>query len=420
LAALLQAPSRKSPHVLLISYLFLPSSVSGVRRTAAFRDGLEALGIRTTVLTSTVSGQSPDDKSRSVVRASDLRAAPSLQGVVGTDRGRRWWSRLIVPDTTVLSWAPVAAKTAASILRHDRPDVVFTSSPPESVHVIGLVLSAFGVPWVADLRDGWTFESPTLRPYLTGLDGALERLVISRAAAVTAATAPLADYLRTRYGSRRFVHLPNGFDPALVAAASDERAQLDTKRFSLVYTGTGGNNAKDARPFLRALQIALAEQPALAGQLEVVFVGTFTDAELEAMNVESLRGVVRTLEHVPYLRALGLQQAADGLLLITPVQKSHVATAKIYEYLAARKPILGLADRNAAAALLTGAGPHELAAPEDDGQILAALRRYLDRWLVRREPFESDFDLEPFTFPRIARRLADLFVEIGALEPLNA
>lgn len=415
-------PARKAtpPHVLLVSYLFPPSNRSGAQRTSAFRNALEDLGLRTTVLTSTVSGHLPDDDARSVVRAKDARAAPSLQGVVGTERGRRWWSRLIVPDATVLSWSPAAAKAATNILRHDRPDVVFTSSPPESVHLLGLLLSRRGVPWVADLRDGWTFEPPTLRPYLTGVDGALERHVVNRADAVTAATAPLADYLRTRGHNPDVVHLTNGFDPALLARASDERGTLDPERFSLVYTGTGGLDGKDPRPFLRALEVALAEQPALSEQLEVVFAGNFTEPEIAAMNAAPLRGVVRTLGHVPHLRSLGLQQAADGLLLITSVQKSHVATSKIYEYLAARKPILGLADRNAAATLLAGAGPHVLAAPEDDAQILAALRTYLDRWMVRRERFEPDFDLGPYTFPQIARRLADLFVEIGALEPLNA
>jgi len=410
----------RSPHVLLVSYLFLPSSRSGAQRTAAFSNALQDLGIRTTVLTSTVSGRSADDEAHSVIRANDVRSAPSLQGVVGSQRGRRWWTRLIVPDATVLSWGPAAAKAATHIIRNDRPDVVFTSSPPESVHMLGLFLSRCGVPWVADFRDGWTFEPPTLRPYLTGLDGVLERLVIKRANAVTAATAPLAEYLRSRDSNRTVVHLTNGFDPGLVAAASDEHGTLDPDRFSLVYTGTGGLDGKDPRPFLRALQVVLAEQPRVAAKLEVVFAGNFTGDEVAAMNAASLQGVVRTLGHVPHPRSLGLQQAADGLLLITSVQKSHVATSKIYEYLAAQKPILGLADRNAAATLLASAGPHVLAAPEDEGQILAALRTYLDRWLERGERFESDFDLEPFTFPRIARRLAELFVEIGAIESLNA
>src|SRR5262249_26483823 len=155
--------------------------------------------------------------------------------------------------------------------------------------------------------------------------------------------------------------------------------------FSLVYTGTGGLDGKDPRPFLRALQAVLAEQPELSERLEVVFAGHFTGPEIAAMDAAPLQGVVRMLGHVPHLQALGLQQAADGLLLITSVQKSHVATSKIYEYLAARKPILGLADRNAAATLLAEAGPHTLAAPEDEAQILAALRAYLDRWMVRRE-----------------------------------
>ena len=240
--------------------------------------------------------------------------------------------------------------------------------------------------------------------------------MLSRADAVTAVTAPLAEYLRARNGDQRVVHLTNGFDPALDKAASDEHATLDSRRFSLVYTGTGGLDGKDPRPFLQALQIVLAEQPALSDQLEVVFAGDFTDAEVAAMKAAPLRGVVRTLGHVPHLRSLGLQRAAEGLLLITSVRKRHVATVKVYEYLAARKPILGLADGNAAATLLAGAGPHVLAAPEDESQIVGALRTYLNRWVVRRELFESDLDLEPFTFPHIARRLVDLFVEIGAFE----
>src|SRR3954452_21653789 len=110
-AAISSARKRTPPHVLLVSYLFSPSSRSGAQRTAAFRNALEDLGVRTTVLTSTVSGPSTDDEAYSVARAKDARSAASLQGVVGSDRGRRWWSRLIVPDATVLSWGPAAAKT---------------------------------------------------------------------------------------------------------------------------------------------------------------------------------------------------------------------------------------------------------------------------------------------------------------------
>jgi glycosyltransferase involved in cell wall biosynthesis len=405
------------PHVLLVSYLFLPSSRSGAQRTVGLRNALEALGVRTTVLTSTVSGRSPDDAPRSIVRAGDARSLAGLQRVVGSDR-RRWWSRVIVPDATVLSWAPAAAAAAARITRRDRPDAVFTSSPPESVHLLGLSLRARGVPWVADIRDGWTFEPPTLRPYLTGLDRGLERLVVTRADAVTAVTAHLADNLRARYGNRRIVHLTNGFDPTWVARSSDERTALDPARFSLVHTGTLSSNGKDPRPFLRAFERLLAERPELAGMLEIVFAGSLTRDEESAMQAAPL-GVVKILGEVPHERALGLQQAADGLLLITPPSSERDAlTSKVHEYLAAGKPILALADGSSAAALL--GAEHTVAPPDDDERILAALRAFVDRWALRRETFDSNAALEPIAYPQIARRLVDLFAEIGAFEPIAA
>jgi glycosyltransferase involved in cell wall biosynthesis len=406
------------PHLLLVSYLFPPSSRSGARRTAALRDALEDLDVRTTVLTSTVSGRLPDDNARSVVRARDARSLEGLQRIVGSDR-RRWWSRLIVPDATTLSWAPAAAAAAAQILKRARPDVVFTSSPPESVHLLGLSLRARGIPWVADLRDGWTFESPTLRPYLTGLDRRLERLVVARADAVTTVTEHLAADLQARYGNRRIVHLTNGFDPTCIARSSDERAVLDPARFSIVHTGTLNANGKDPQPFLRALARLLADRPELTAMLEVVFVGPLTPDEEKAMHEALPTGVVKILGEVPYERALGLQQAADGLLLVTPPRSERdVLTAKVHEYLAAGKPILALADGTSAAALL--GAQHTLAPPDDEERILAALRDYVGRWAVRRETFRSDLTLEPIAYPQIAHRLADLFAEIGAYERIAA
>ena len=130
-------------------------------------------------------------------------------------------------------------------------------------------------------------------------------------------------------------------------------------------------------------------------------------------------GVVKILGEVPHERALGLQQAADGLLLITPPSSERDAlTSKVHEYLAAGKPILALADGSSAAALL--GAEHTVAPPDDDERILAALRAFVDRWALRRETFDSNAALEPIAYPQIARRLVDLFAEIGAFEPIAA
>jgi glycosyltransferase involved in cell wall biosynthesis len=245
-----------------------------------------------------------------------------------------------VPDTTTLSWMPAALSRVATLLRSDRPDAVVSISPPESTHLVGLALHAAGVSWIADLREGWTFEPPTRRPYLGFLDRALERTVVRRADVVTAATGPLVTHLaRVSRSSTRVVEVANGFDPRSMERASDERSSLDQSRFSLVYTGTGILDGKDPRPFLRALQQLLAQEPSLRRELEVVFAGNFTREEVDAMLAPELGGVARFLGRVEHRRALGLQRAADGLLLITTRGATSIATGKIYEYLAAGKPV---------------------------------------------------------------------------------
>lgn len=411
-------------HVALVSYLFPPSDASAVRRVVGIRNALHQLSIRTTVITSAVSGQGGGDGSEGVIQAPDLRAwaGGRHQAIAGRSAGaitwteRRWWTRLIVPDTTVVTWAPTAIHAAAALARDDRPDLVLTSSPPESVHCVGLAMSLKGIPWIADLRDGWTFEPPTLRPYFRRLDRRLERLVVERADRVTAVTEPIVDDLADRHRSARVEHLTNGFDPVTLRQATDERSLLDSRRFSLVYTGSGGIDGKDPRPFLRALTSVVQSDDRVRQRLEVVFAGNFTDSELEVLQAPTLAGVVKVLGRVEHRRALGLQRASDALLLITSVGVTQVATAKIYEYLAARKPILGLAVNNAAAQILHSSGGHVLAPPDDESIIAFALRRFLERWISSSEPYEPypEFDVDAYGFPRITERLLDIYAEMSA------
>jgi glycosyltransferase involved in cell wall biosynthesis len=246
--------------------------------------------------------------------------------------------------------------------------------------------------------------------------------VALRAPFVTPATQPIAADLMRRYAGANVVHLTNGFDPVALAQATDERSTLDPSRFSLVYTGSGGVDGKDPRPFVRALDRVLSADPSLRDRFELVVAGNFTEQETAALRAPALAGVVRLLGRVEHARALGLQQAADGLLLVTSVGVTQVATAKIYEYLAARKPIFALAHANAAVELLERSGGHEAAPPDDEAAIAHALRAYVDRRVVRAEPYApaADWDLDAYSFPRIAERLLELCAGISVPQTLGA
>jgi len=418
-------------HILVVAYLYPPASVVPAHRPAGLRRAFESADIRTTVLTSEISGSYEDDQAQRIVRAGDLRTRfnTPYQTLVGYKEGTletrakpRWWTRYIVPDPTAVSWFPQALVHLLRLIRSDRPDVIVTTSGPESTHLLGLVAGAFGVRWVADYRDPWLpWLRATQRPtILRRVDGALERLVARRASIVTAVNEPVASDIARRHGVRAFT-ISNGFDRHLLADASDEEATLDPTRFSLIHTGllaidadepvlsAAPNRTRDVRAFFDALTLLLGQHPELPARLELVVAGSISDREREYLARGDLGKVVRVLGSLPHARALGLQQASDGLLLIPG--GADATSAKIFEYLAALKPIFAVTERDSAAAeLLREAGDHTVAEPADVESLAAALRSYLTRWAASTASYtpNPDFDLDAYEYGNLGHRLLQL------------
>jgi hypothetical protein len=417
--------------VVLVAYLFEPNQAIAVRRPSAMKRSLEALGIRVTVIASRISGQLDDDESRRIRRTNDLRLHFETDykqligysdGAVTARRPQRWWSRAVPPDVTAVSWTPFAAAELIRVLRSDPADVVITTSPPEAAHLLGFLAKAYGALWQADFRDGWLFEAAQPRTQFRKLDRMLERLVVRGASLVTGVSEPIVADLRRRFGVDAH-HITNGFDPELQRAATDETSTLDKSRFSLVHTGTLNLDAGDVlhgrgravRGFLTALRRCVDSSPALRTRLELVVAGTTTAEETQVLREPPLDELVRVVGSLPHARSLGLQHAADGLLLV--VGEWNAATGKVFEYLAARKPILAVADPHSAAAeLLDGAGGHVIATPTDDEALFRSVSAYLDRYCLAESPYEPnpEFCLDNYAFPRVAQRLVDLLVDTGA------
>jgi glycosyltransferase involved in cell wall biosynthesis len=419
-----RAPDSSIRHVLLVAYLYPPCNAVSAHRPAGLRRGFESAGIRTTVLTSRISGSYEDDRRQGIIRAGDLRTRfrTQYQTLVGyrdgpiEARGRpRWWTNYIVPDPTAASWFPQALVQLFRLIRTDRPDAIVTTSGPESSHLLGLVASRFGIRWVADYRDGWLRDVRHPAP-LRVIDRALERQVARRSTIVTAVSDAITADVERRYGVPVFT-VSNGFDRTVLAGASDEKGTLDPNRFSLVYTGVLAidvdeqpvvNRGKHAQTFLDALNLLVAEDPAFATRLELVVAGPISDSEREVLTRGELRNIVRVLGLLPRARALGLQQAADGLLLIPG--GAVAMPAKVYEYLAARKPIFAVTEEDGVAAeLLREAGGHTVAGTEDPVSLAGAFETYLARWKggASYEP-RPGFDLEAYEYESLGRKLLQL------------
>jgi glycosyltransferase involved in cell wall biosynthesis len=314
----------------------------------------------------------------------------------------------VIPDLEIVGWVPFALPRAMALTRREHFDCVITSSPPQSGHLIGLALQRGGVPWVADLRDGWSFEPGERFPpgRRRELDARLEGGVISSADAVVAVTPPITDDLRERVNPWA-VTITNGYDPDDLPGpgAAAEHAPAAVGRFTLAYTGTLTYGGASPAPLLEGFRRLRDRDPEAAARLEMVFAGPTASADLTELNARDLYGTVQILGPVSRERALGLQRAADALVVFVDSRRPSIATGKLYEYLAAGHPILVLGGGSVAARIVHEAGAG-LVAPADDPEAIAtALRRLLrDAGGLPRPTPEA---VQRFSYARLAIEMAD-------------
>jgi glycosyltransferase involved in cell wall biosynthesis len=322
----------------------------------------------------------------------------------------RTHERILVPDPKLLGWVPGALAAARNVLRRHPVDCLITTSPFESTHLIGLAL-ARQCPWVADLRDGWTFES--WRPALPSAtqrraDAWLERHALTSADAVSAVPRAVAADVQRRLG-RAAHHISDGWDPELerdLARAS--RTTLRPGRVRLVYTGTLWRaDGQDPSPVFDALRRLRAEDHDLATRLELVLAGPLSPTESQRLSAFRLDGAVRHIGHVSRIEAVALQRAADALLLIGSSRRD-VVTGKIFEYLASGQPIVVVPDENEAAAIVRDTGTGVAITLDHQTAIVQVLRDLITGKL--RESYRPH-GLEAFRYPAPARAMLDVVQE---------
>ncbi|HSI81372.1 MAG TPA: glycosyltransferase [Solirubrobacterales bacterium] len=406
-------------NLLLVAYFYPPCRDTGALRPAAMATWLRRLGHRVTVLTTSAYGEGAGDAAEPVVRTADaqrwrarLRGRHRVDAMFESDTysGRPHpLSSVLVPEPLVAAWAPFARSRALRLHRRERFDCVITSSPPESAHLVGRALRRRGVAWVADVRDGWTFE-PLRPPFPTTvqrrLDRALERRWLGGADAVVCVSRPAADDLRAR-GIAEPLLIPNGWDPEALPASAAGGAEppapevLDPERASLVYTGRFGSFGRDPRPLVEALAALARSDPETAARLELVVAGPLTPDERALLATDVAPARIAIAGSLDRAAALALQRSADALLLLASPARSQLLNIKLFEYLAAERPILALAGGTEAGRIVGELGG-EVVRTDDRGAIRGALSRLAGGDLAA----PSADAVRPYTYPAPAEGMA--------------
>jgi len=240
-------------------------------------------------------------------------------------------------------WIRDSLATLPALIKENNIDVMLSTYAPTAPHSVALELKKEfpHLKWIADMRDemsqGLGLPAKQKEKYKK-----LENEIFEYANAVTSVSKPLVDEFASmcKKSDVLFREIRNGYDFELQENENYNAA------FTITYTGNfyGGINPVN---FLKALNNLVEKDK--SKKIAVRLVGVKTHFDIP----ETLSGKVSVITSVEHTKAIEIMRKSDALLLIHPTNgRKGVYTGKLFEYLAALKPIIALVDEEDVAAEL--------------------------------------------------------------------
>ena len=349
-------------NILLVAYYFPPIVSGGSQRPVRMFNHLTQLGNRVTVLTPTYEKTHPPEEN--VIRVHDPSHNMNRRGI---HRLQWLFQRIPIEIANYLGnslsiysrWQQNVLRQADDILRQAQPELIIATYPPVEVLQIGLLLSQKAqVPLVADFRDGLLFEPIESKrlyrfPCLQQQYRDIEKSIAAQAASIVTISPALSDYFTHTYKRNHITTIPNGFDENDPLDTST-KINFEAHVLHIVHTGKIGlsDPTSALQPFIAAVEQMLNANPALAKKLHLHFVGQLSVKEIKTVSYLKKKGIASIYGQRQRAFSLAMQRKADLLLLITPAARPSIAPGKLFEYLAAQKPILALTDRTFTAEII--------------------------------------------------------------------
>ncbi|KQC03805.1 MAG: hypothetical protein APR54_02295 [Candidatus Cloacimonas sp. SDB] len=380
--------------VLIITYYWPPAGGPGVQRVLKFAKYLPEFGWQPIILTvkkgeypaydtSLEEDVHPDCK---VYKTSSWEPAKLYKKFTGmaeneavpvaalTEQKKNWkkklahWIRLnlFIPDAKI-GWIPFAVKTGKKIIKREKPDLIFSSSPPPTVHLIARKLAKWSkLKWVADFRDPWTeiHYYPPDRNYLSrNLDKKLESGIISDCTAAICASSSFIDLL-TKNNKDKFFTITNGYDLKI-----NEKNRTENGKINITYTGGLTNNRYYEKLFTDISSL-IRSKPELKELLQINIIGEVDNLIRNSINdIFSELNIIHFIGYVEHSQALEFVKNSDILLLFLEKKENYTGhiPAKLFEYITSGNYILGIGPPNGdAAGIIAQTGTGKVYSPQHD------------------------------------------------------
>ncbi len=339
--------------VLMIAYHFPPlAGSSGIQRTLRFVQQLPGFGWQPLVLTAHPRAyeRTATDLDAQVPRETVVRRAQAFDTARHLSVGGRYLGWMARPDRWA-SWKFDAVRQGMRLIREFRPDAIWSTYPIATAHIVADALHRrSGIPWIADFRDpmaqpGYPADPATWRSF-----DQIERRSLQHAVKGVFTTPGAAKLYRDRYPSvaQRITVVENGYDEDSFQAAEralEHRAALNPGAVTLLHSGIVYPDERDPTQLFLALSVLAKSGRIRPGAFKLRFRAAVHDNLLRGLSQQhGLSEFIEICPAIPYAEALQEMLRADALLVMQSSGCNDQIPAKIYEYLRAGRPIIGLSD----------------------------------------------------------------------------
>ena len=321
---------------------------------------------------------------------------------------------LNVPDPHI-GWLPFALVAGRKIILKEKIDMIFTTGPPHSTHLIGYLLKkVYGTPWVADFRDPWV-QNVYIKPP-TGVHAFLQKImehnVIKHADRIVTVTEPIKNDFIESYKSLikdKILVIPNGYDPGDFVNLIPKK----TDKCTFSYTGSLYLSIS-LDLFLKSVKDVITEKPDMMNKIKVIIAGSMNESHiLGLINELGINNIVEYKGLVSYKASLDVMMNSDVLIVVSSSKGYTDQHTKTFQYMAAKKAILGMVPNGPAADVIKNFGDSIVVHPDDVDEIKNAI--YTFYYIYSQGQLKGGDDLEvieKYNRERLTLELAQLFNEI--------
>jgi len=315
----------------------------------------------------------------------------------------------LIPDPRKF-WIKPSVKFLTSYLKENPVDLIISTGPPHSMHLIALGLKKkFDITWIADFRDPWTdidfYHKLRLTRWADKKHRKLEMIVLEKADHVITVSNNWAKDLQKKI-DRKIEVIYNGFDPEDFDGISHSTENF----FSLAHFGAFN---RDRNPVVlwKVLGELAEENKTFKEKLRIQLIGQTDDSVVQDIEKNGLKENLVQTEHLPHKK--GLEELAKSQVLLLPINDAPnargILPGKMYEYMALKRPILAIGPTDADfVKILNETKTGEAFDFNDEAGLNKALGNYFKLFL------DGNLKVESSAYEKFSRRnLAQQFINLS-------